>query len=112
MHYKPRPTPPKVQTDKFDIDFRLLDLLDITSKRYKISKNKIFEAALMTFLSDKDLPLKITRKRRKKFLVKEATLELLETKSYEFGLSKNAIVNKSLKEFLIRKPFCHIKREA
>ncbi|TLE07359.1 hypothetical protein [Helicobacter bilis] len=112
MHYKPRPTPPKVQTDKFDIDFRLLDLLDITSKRYKISKNKIFEAALMTFLSDKDLPLKITRKRRKKFLVKQATLELLETKSYEFGLSKNAIVNKSLKEFLIRKPFCHIKREA
>ena len=25
--------------------------------------------------------------------------------------SKNAIVNKSLKEFLIQKPFCHIKRK-
>ena len=111
MHYKPRPTPPKVQTDKFEIDFRLLDLLDITSKRYKISKNKIFEAALMTFLNDRGLALKMSRKRRKKFLVKESTLELLETKSYEFGLSKNAIVNKSLKEFLIQKPFCHIKRK-
>lgn len=111
MHYKPRPTPPKVQTDKFEIDFRLLDLLDITSKRYKISKNKIFEAALMTFLSDKNLPLKMSGKRRKKFLVKEDTLELLETKSYEFGLSKNAIANKSLKEFLIQQPFCHIKRK-
>ncbi len=110
MHYRPRLTPPKVQTDKFEIDFRLLDLLEITSKRYKISRNKIFEAALMTFLMDKDLPLKMSRKKRKKFLVKESTLELLEAKSYEFKLSKNAIVNKSLKEFLINKPYCYIKR--
>ena len=43
--------------------------------------------------------------------MKEATLELLEIKSYEFGLSKNAIVNKSLKEFLMQKPFCHIKKK-
>ena len=47
MHYRPRKNKPKVVTPKYEIDYRLLDLLEIQAILRKKSKNKIFEAAIL-----------------------------------------------------------------
>ena len=100
MHYRPRNKPPKVTTEKWDIDIRLLDLLNIESKRLNISRSRIFEKALLTLLESPNLPLKFKLRARKKFLINQTTLELLENISWNTGIAKNALVNKALAEFL------------
>lgn len=100
MHYKPRSKPPKVTTEKWEIDIRLLDLLNIESKRLNVSRSRVFERALLTLLESPNLPLKFKTRARKKFLVNETTLELLENISWHTGIPKNALVNKALAEFL------------
>lgn len=103
MHYKPREKPPKVLTEKFVIDAKLIDLLEITSIRFKKSKNQLFELALLKTCKETSIKSLTLKRKRKKYLVEQETLDLLEKKCKECGLTKNALVNKSLKDFLTDK---------
>lgn len=101
MHYKPRKTRPKVQTQKFDIDYRLMDLLEVQAKVLKKSRNAVFEQAIVCVIKHNFL-FSLNRIKRKKFLVKEETLDLIEREADRLNISKNALVNKALKEYLTK----------
>ena len=99
MHYQKRRVS-KVVTPKYEIDYRLLDLLDLTSRRKKISKNKLFEMAILELCRSASLKFYFKSKRKKKFMAYQTTLDLLDSTSKALRVSKNEIVNKSLKNYL------------
>lgn len=102
-HYKPRELPSKVETEKFEIDYRLLDLLDLQSKRFKRSRNSIVEWAIIETCKSPSLEFAFKRRKRKKFLVRQETLDLLERSAARIGVSKNALLQKCLKNYLLKK---------
>ena len=99
MHYKPKQKPPKVETERFEIDARLIDLLEICSLHSKLSKNIIFEQAIRHFCLHRTLNFTGKQRIKRKYLVEQSTLDLIENYSYENEVSKNALVNKALKQF-------------
>lgn len=103
MHYRKKQKPPKVTTEKFSIDTRILDLLNIESKMKKVSNIKIFEEALLTCLQSPNLPLKFKTKKRKKFLIEETTQEFFLNKCEELGVNQTTLAQKALAEFLTKK---------
>lgn len=103
MHYRKREQKPKVSTDKIDIDYRLVDMLDIVAKRRGSSRSRVFEEAILEYCENPNLPLKIKTKVRKKFYIRERTLELLLTRAWELQISKTQLINKALKEFLVKR---------
>lgn len=100
MHYRPRIIKAKVQTPKFEIDYRIIDLLELQSKKWNRSKNNIFEWAIITTCKSPKLKFHFKSKKRKKYLVREETLALLDKTANELGISKNELVNKALKSYL------------
>lgn len=105
MHYRKRAKPPRIHTEKYEIDTRLLDLLEIESKRQNTSRSRIFEKALLQCLESPDLPLKFKLKARKKFTIEEKTMELLENVSWEYEIPKNTLINKALTEYLTKREY-------
>lgn len=103
MHYKPREKLPKVETERFEFDFRLIDLLEIVAKKRKTSKNKIFEEAIIYYCKTLRLTFDIKRKIKRKYLVKPSTHELLESYCECNNIPKNSLVNRALKFYLMER---------
>ena len=104
MHYKPRKRPPKVETERFEFDFRLIDLLEICAFIARKSKNVIFEEAIKSYCKGEQfLEFDTKIKVRRKYLLRPETMELFEDFCWRNSLSKNAIANKALKNYLVKK---------
>lgn len=102
MHYNTKKIA-KVETERFEFDFRLIDLMDIYSKKVNVSKNKIFETAIKEYCHSLRLTFNTKRKIKRKYLVKPSTLELIESYSARNGIPKNTLANKALKFYLIER---------
>lgn len=102
MHYRKRGNE-KVQTQKYTLDARLFDLLAISAKKKKKSRNVVVEQAIIELCREPKLPLIFKTKVRKKFLITKETEALLLDTCDELGISQNALINKALKEFLTNK---------
>lgn len=110
MHYRKKQKPPKVTTEKFSIDTRILDLLNIESRIHKVSNSKIFEKALLTCLQSPDLPLKFKTTRRKRFLIEGRTQELFNKACLVLKINQSTLANKALAEYLTKKKYRRIKK--
>ena len=99
MHYKKR-SDTKIITPRYEIDYRIMDLLDLTNRKKGLSKNKIFEMAVVELCRSPSLKFYFKTRRRKRFMAKREILALIESTSLALRIPKNEIVNKSLKNFL------------
>lgn len=102
MHYNTKRIA-KVETEKFWLDYRLADLIEICAKKHNTSKNKIFEQAILEYCYSLKFTFDIKREVRRKYLIKPSTLDLLEKHSEKYNIPKARLVNKALKFYLMER---------